>query len=480
MPHYDLVIVGSGSGNSVITPFWNGRRVAMIEGGTFGGTCLNVGCIPTKMFVYPSGLAGVPAEAERLGVDLSLDKVRWNDVRDRIFGRVDGISRSGRSYRADELDNVDLYEEHAVFRGPRTLRTASGVEITADQVVVAAGSRPALPDVPGADLPQVHTSDTVMRIDGLPDHVVVVGGGYIAAEFAGIFSGFGSQVTQVNRSDRLLRGHDADIADRFAKAAAGQWTLKLGYSLQSVQGSQNVEATGGGTVEAVFVDDGGRQLRVLADVVLLATGRVPNTDRLGVEAAGFDLDDDGTLAADASLRVLSGGAPLDGVYALGDIVNPYQLKHVANREARVVAHNLEHPDRLRTIDYTAVPSAVFSRPQIASVGLTEEEARSGAARGAEIVSVVQDYGSTAYGWAMEDSEGVVKLVAERTTGRLLGAHILGQEASMLIQPLVQAMYLGTPVHQLARGPYWIHPALTEVVENALLALDVDVPEDAPL
>ncbi len=172
--------------------------------------------------------------------------------------------------------------------------------------------------------------------------------------------------------------------------------------------------------------------------------------------------------------------PWDGVYALGDVANPYQLKHVANREARVVAHNLEHPDRLRRIDYTAVPSAVFSNPQVASVGLTEAEARSQAAPGTEVVTAVQDYGTTAYGWAMEDGEGVVKLVAERASGRLLGAHILGHEASILLQPLVQAMAGSVPVHELARGPYWIHPALTEVVENALLALDVDLPEDAPL
>jgi mycothione reductase len=146
----------------------------------------------------------------------------------------------------------------------------------------------------------------------------------------------------------------------------------------------------------------------------------------------------------------------------------------------VVAHNLEHPDKLRDIDYTAVPSAVFSNPQIASVGVTEEEARSGAAAGSEVVTALQEYGSTAYGWAMEDREGVVKLIAERSTGRLLGAHILGHEASNLIQPLVQAIYQETPVHELARGPYWIHPALMEVVENALLALDTDVPADAPL
>lgn len=474
MPHYDLAIIGSGSGNSLITPFWDEKRVALIEGGVFGGTCVNVGCIPTKMFVYPAGLAAVPAEASRLGVEMTLERVRWNAIRDRIFGRIDAISESGRRYRAEELDNVELYQEFVRFTGPRSLRTESGIQITASQVVVAAGSRPALPDVPGMDLPQVHTSDTVMRIDGPPRQVVVVGGGYIAPEFAAIFHGFGSEVVQVNRSQRLLRNNDEEISRRFAEAAARRWKLELGFSLRAV------EDNGNGRVTAVFDDDGGEQLRLETDIVLMATGRVPNTDRLDVEAAGFDLDPDKTLSVDARLRILSGGKPLEGVYALGDIANRYQLKHVANREARVVAHNLEHPGRLRGMDYTAVPFAVFSDPQIAAVGLTEKEARAAAVDEADIAVAVQEYGSTAYGWAMEDSEGIVKLVADKATGSLLGAHIMGHEASLLIQPLVQAMAIPTPVSALARGPFWIHPALTEVVENALLALDVDCPGDAPL
>lgn len=474
MPHYDLAIIGSGSGNSLITPFWDGKRVALIDGGVFGGTCVNVGCIPTKMFVYPAALAAVPAEAARLGVELTLDKVRWNAIRDRIFSRIDAISEDGRRYRAEELDNVDLYQEFVRFTGPRSLRTDFGIDITADQVVVAAGSRAVVPDIPGLDLPQVHTSDTVMRIDGPPQHVVVVGGGYIAAEFAAIFHGFGAEVVQVNRSGRLLRGNDGEIARRFAEAAGRRWKLELGFSLQKV------EDNGDGRVTAVFDDGDGKQLRIETDIVLMATGRVPNTDRLEVDAAGFDLTADRTLSVDAQLRILSNGEPLAGVYALGDIANRYQLKHVANREARVVAHNLEHPDRLRSIDYTGVPFAVFSNPQVAAVGLTEEEARAEADDETDIVVAVQEYGSTAYGWAMEDSEGIVKLIAEKATGRLLGAHILGHEASMLIQPLVQAIAVSTPVSTLARGPYWIHPALTEVVENALLALDVDLPDNAPL
>lgn len=471
--HYDLVIIGSGSGNTLLTPYWEDKRVAIIESGVFGGTCLNRGCIPTKMFVYPATLGGSGPEAARLGVDLRREDVDWIAMRDRIFGRIDPISSAGRDYRAEEQENVDLIEEEARFVGERRLRTASGREISGDRIVVAAGSRARLPEVPGVDTPGVHTSDTIMRIDRLPQRVVIVGGGYIAAEFAGIFSGLGSEVIQVIRGERLLRHLDTDVSDRFTAAAEQRWELHRGWDLASLGTGADAD------VEARFVR-GDEQLALGADVVLLATGRVPNTDRVDAAAAGFDVEDSGRLGVDDYQRVLRAGAPVEGVYALGDVCSPAQLKHVANREARVVAHNLEHPARLRATDQRAIPAAVFSRPQVATVGLSEAEARKQAEHPEDIVAVVQEYGSTAYGWAMEDEEGIVKLVAERSTGRLLGAQLMGEQASNLIQPLVQAMVLETDAYTLARAPYWIHPALMEVVENALLALGTDHRDDAPL
>ena len=464
MTHYDLAIIGSGSGNSLITPDWDDKRVAVIDGGTFGGTCLNVGCIPTKMFVYPAQLAAAAADGARLGVDASVTGVRWRDIRDRIFTRIDAISEGGRRYRDEELENVTLYSENVRFTSPHALVTASGEKITADKIVVAAGSRPVLPDVPGMDLPQVHTSDTVMRVDDLPSRILIIGGGYIAAEFGFVFSAFGSAVTMAVRSGALLRSLDATVSERFTAEAAKQWDLQLNTTVDSLK--ENAD----GSVHAVLSGPSGtRELDV--DLVLAATGRTPNTDRLGVDAAGFDIRQDGRLAVDEYGRVLSAGEPVPDIWALGDVSSPYQLKHVANHEARVVAHNLVHAGDLRAMDHALVPAAVFSSPQIASVGMTEEQACADtAARGVELALAVQEYGSTAYGWAMEDSTGFVKLLAEKDTGRLLGAHIMGHEASMLIQPLVQAMEFGLDAATMARGQYWIHPALTEVVENALLSL----------
>lgn len=471
MAHYDLAIIGSGSGNSLITEHWDGRKVAIIDAGTFGGTCLNVGCIPTKMFVYPAQLAASVAEAKRLGVDLRFEGADWASMRERIFGRIDAISESGRNYRAHELENVTLHTEHVRFVSRHELLTAGGESITADRFVIATGSRAVLPQVPGIELPGVHTSDTIMRLPELPRRLVIVGGGYIASEFAAVFSALGSEVIQANRSGALMRRQDADISDAFTRAAAKRWGVELNAELRGI------EKRGQGL--AVRFERDGRPLELEADVVLVATGRRPNTDTLGVAEVGFETREDGSLVVDEYQRVLADGLPVPGIFGLGDAANTEQLKHVANREARVVIHNLENPDDMRPMDRRAVPAAVFSNPQIASVGATEAQAR--AEHGEEsVLCVVQPYGSTAYGWAMEDTEGIVKLLAHKDTGLLLGAHLMGHEASLLIQPLIQAMATSLDVNTMARGPFWIHPALSEVVENALLALGVPQGAGGPL
>ena len=468
MREFDLIIVGAGSGNSLLSDDYRDMDVAVVEPGPFGGTCLNVGCIPTKMYAYPATAATHGLDASRLGVHMSLDRVDWPALRDRIFGRVDGIARGGLDYRKSQR-NVTVVREYVHFVDRTTLETASGQRLSAPQIVLANGSRAVVPEIPGTDLPGVHTSDTVMRMDRLPGEIIVVGGGYIAAEFCHVFHGLGSRVTQLNRSQRLLRGHDDTIALRFAREAARQWDLQLGWSITGITREQD----GRLTVSARASDGSGQSWRRSADAVLLATGRRPNGDTLAPRAAGLDVSAHGSLAVDEYQRVLSDGAPVPGLWSLGDVSSPYELKHVANAEARTVSHNLIHPEDLRATDHRYVPSAVFTDPQIASVGMTESEARAWAEENsAEITVKEQDFGDVAYGWAMEDTVGICKLIADRATGKLLGAHLIGTDSSLLIQPLVQAMSFGLSAHEMARGQYWIHPALMEVVENALLGLDV--------
>lgn len=462
MRHFDLAIIGTGSGNSILGPEFADWNVALIEKGTFGGTCLNVGCIPTKMFVHTADIASYAVHGPRYGVDSELHGVRWTDVRDRIFDRIDPIAQGGRVYRTSHEDNrnVTVYGGAARFTGPKTLDidVDGHVEtITADRIALAAGSRPIIPDVPGLAESGYHTSDDIMRLDVLPKRLVILGSGFIGAEFAHIMGSFGVEVTIVARSGALLRTEDEAISDRFTELARQRWDVRLDRKATRVERA--------GDVVRLHVEGPHGAEVVEGDALLVAVGRKPNTDLLDVPAGGIAVDDDGYVIVDEYQR-----STVDGVYALGDIDSPYQLKHVANHEARIVRHNLLHPDALWAADHRFVPHAVFSSPQIAAVGLTEQEA---AERGLPYVTSIQEYGGIAYGWAMEDTTGFAKLIADPSSGQLLGAHIIGPQAPTVIQPLIQAMSFGLDARSMARGQYWIHPAMAELVENALLNLPLE-------
>lgn len=457
MRHFDLVIIGTGSGNSIPTEAMAGWQIAILEKGTFGGTCLNVGCIPTKMFVHTADQAAAPANAKKLGVDATLDAVHWPEIRDRIFNRIDPIAEGGRNWRANENANVTVYGGTAHFVDAHTIDTGTGETITADRIVIAAGSRPSVPDIADLDTTGFHTSDTIMRLDELPESLIIVGSGFIASEFAHVFSSFGVEVTVIARSNQLLRHEDAEISERFTEVAKQKWDVRLQCK------TTRAEKTANGV--KLHLEGPNGEETVEAQQLLIATGRQPNSDLLQVQNAGLEQHADGRVKVDATQRTSQ-----PHIYALGDISSDHQLKHVANHEAKVVQHNLLNPDDQIESDHRFVPAAVFSNPQIASVGLTEEEAK---AKGIRYVTASQAYASIAYGWAMEDTTGFAKLIADPATGQLLGAHIIGPQASTVIQPLIQAMSFGLDAKSMARGQYWIHPAMPELVENALLNLPLD-------
>ncbi|WP_204456304.1 mycothione reductase [Actinokineospora baliensis] len=464
MAHYDLVIIGTGSGNSLLDPRFAGKRVALVERGVFGGTCLNVGCIPTKMFVHAADLAAVPGHSARLGVDTTLDGVRWTDVRDRIFGRIDPIAAGGERYRVEHADNanVTVYQGSARFTGERALEITpndgSPVEtITGDQIVLAAGGRAVVPEIDGIHDIDFHTSDTIMRIDELPRRLVILGSGFVAAEFAHVFSSFGVEVTVVARSGALLRAEDRDVSQRFTELAQKRWDVRLDRK------ALRVERHDGGVRLHLEGPDGAETAD--GNLLLVAVGRTPNADQLDVAAAGIAVAPTGHVVVDEYQRTSA-----EGIWALGDISSPFELKHVANHEARIVQHNLLHPEDLRAADHRFVPHAVFSSPQIAAVGITEQEAER---RGIRWITATQTFGGIAYGWAMEDETGFAKVIADPDTAQILGAHIIGPQAPTLLQPIIQAMSFGLDAKQMARGQYWIHPGMPEVVENALLNLPFD-------
>jgi mycothione reductase len=443
---YDLIIVGTGSGNA-IPEYFDDWKLALVERDVFGGTCINRGCIPSKMFVVPADVAVSAASSGKLGLDTSFDGADWPAIRDRIFGRIDPISRGGREYRISGSPNVTLIEGTAVFLSDHTL-DVEGRLITAPNILLAAGSRPSVPPIPGLVETGFHTSDSIMRLPDLPARLGIIGGGFIAVEMGHVFSGLGSDVTVFNRSNTLLTGFDGDVAARFTELFARRVDLRLGHLPTRVDR----------TADGIRISSAAGE--TIVDELLVATGREPNSDLLDVDAAGLECHHHGTIVVDDTMAT-----NVPGVWAIGDIANSYQLKHLANAEARVAFWNIAHPDDLRHQSYRAVPSAVFSNPQVATVGLTEEQARR-AGRSFRVGR--RDYGDTAYGWALADESSFAKVLVDTESGLILGAHIIGPQASSIIQPIVQAMELGQTAQQIAGDVLYIHPALTEVVENALL------------
>ena len=426
--------------------------VAIIESGPFGGTCINRGCIPSKILVYTADVAAGVRAAPGFGIGAAVTEVDWPAIRDRTFARVDKTAARGRRGRA-ESDWVTLFQGRARFAGPHELVIDGDTRITADRIVLATGARPVVPPAIAEAGVGFHTSDTIMRIDDLPARMVIAGGGYVAAEFAHVFSALGVDVRLVTRGPRLLGSFDPAICDRFTELARQRWDVHLSATITGVRRDGD-----GPDGLALLLSDG---TTVAGDLLLVATGRRPDTDDLDLDRAGVNLRDDGRIQVDSYGRTTA-----EGIWSLGDASSAFELKHVANAEARTLAHNLAHPDDLRPYPHDWVPSAVFTDPQIASFGARRQDLEGKR----PYVEAVQAYGDTAYGWARQDTEGFCKLYADPATGKLLGAHIFGYQASLLIQPLVQAASFGQRVADLARGQYWIHPALGEVVENALLKL----------
>ena len=445
---YDLIIVGAGSGNMIPVPEMDSWSLAIVEPDKFGGTCLNRGCIPSKMLLYAAEVAEMARHGTRLGVRHSLERVDWQRLVGRVWEKIDPIAEAGVQYRRSQ-PKVTVYDAPAHFLEPYILET-DGHRITAERIVLGAGARPVVPDIPGLKDVKYHTSDSIMHLETQPFSLLIVGGGYIGAEMAHFFGSLGTNITVTDHGGALIKRQDDDIAQAFTRIYERRFDVLLRTRVRGVSPEN------GHVVVQLDVDGRPRTIRV--DTVLVASGRRPNSDRLNVAAAGIEVDARGRVLTDDGMET-----NVPGIFAFGDLASRYPLKHIANAEAKAIADHLVGGVK-RPVDYDGVPNAVFSSPQVASVGLTERDALR---QGRPHMTARRQYADTAYGWAMEDSESFVKLIADPDSRLLLGAHIMGAHASLLIQPLVQGMKYGQTVDEMARTIY-IHPALTEVVEQALL------------
>jgi dihydrolipoamide dehydrogenase len=460
MNEVDFLVIGSGSGLDVANAAVNrGQSVAVVEKGPLGGTCLNRGCIPSKLLLYHADVLETIERADEFHIDAEVTNVEFSRIVREVNEEVEADSESIRNGLRSS-PNHELYEGEGRFVAERAVEIVSGEDegerIRADTVLIAAGTRPSIPDIDGIDDVDYLTSTEALQLETPPEHLVIVGGGYIAAELGHFFGTFGSDVTIVGRRPNLLPEADREVAEAFTERYADRFTVHAGHAATAVS-----ESHGTITVEArpyEYGDDGGvidaDPVTVTGDKLLVAAGRTPNSDTLDLDAAGVETDERGFVQTDEYLRTTA-----DGVWALGDVVGEYLLKHSANHEARAVARNL-FGDDLRPVDYTAMPFAVFASPEVAGVGAQEDDLREA---GREYATRTYRYDQTARGDAMK-ADGFLKAIID-LDGEILGCHIIGPDASTLIQEVVVAMTTGSGTVQDVREAVHIHPALSEVVQR---------------
>jgi mycothione reductase len=449
MRKFDFIVIGSGSGLEVSADLSDaGWSVAIIEEGPFGGTCLNRGCIPSKMLIHCADVMQTVQNAAAFGIHAKVQSINWPFNVKRAFEEVDAdaamIERGNR-----QADNVEVFKGTGRFTGPKTI-AVSGQGLEEE---LTAETRPWAPDIPGLAQTPYITSDEALRLPEQPRRLTVVGGGYIAAELAHFFGALGTEVTIIHRRDLMLREEDTDVSRRFTEVYQRRFNMVLDAQVTGVSSKD------GEIIVEVTTPNGTQS--ITSDTLLMATGRVPNTDLLDMAKTGVELNDRGYIKTDEFLQT-----NVPGIWALGDIVGKYLLKHSANLEAVYASNNIMNPDNQAAVDYSAMPHAVFASPQVASVGLTEQEADG---RGASYITTTYNYSDTAYGASIEDKDGFVKVLAEPASGEILGCHIIGTDAATPIQEAANAMRARLSTDTITQSIY-VHPALSEVVQRAFGAL----------
>jgi mycothione reductase len=450
MERFDVIVIGSGSGMIVASAaVEQGFRTALVEHGKMGGTCINVGCVPSKMLIYPADVVATLKDAGKLGINATVDSVDFNNIMTRMHTLVN--HDSGHQARAVEATpNLTWFKETGEFISDYTMQVGSHT-ITAEMIFIVSGVRTAIPPIKGIENIDYLTSDTVLELQTPPKSILIIGGGYIGMEYGHFFSGIGTKTTILQRPYRVLPDEEPEISDLLKKEMQQRMEIYTGY--------EAIEAKQEGTQKALIARNrqDGSQKEFSAESVMVAAGRVSNADILKPEKTGVELDKRGYIKVNEYLETSK-----KNIWAFGDAIGIQMFKHVANYEAGVVWHNAVHDHKVK-MDFSAAPHAVFTHPQVASVGLTEEEAKQ---QKYKILVGKALYSETAMGAAMGYAEGFVKVVVEGETGKILGGHIIGPEASILIQEIVNAMITETGNFAPIARAMHIHPAMSEVVQNA--------------
>lgn len=448
--HYDLMVIGSGAGMNVAArAYESGLRVAVVDKDPLGGTCLNRGCIPSKVWTTAADAVREAQHAAAIGVHMRLEGADYALIRKRTWEIVlDGRHSMERGVKSAK--GFDFHNETGEFVGDMRMRVG-GKELTADKFVIASGARAQVPPIEGIHDVGFLTNDDVFDLKKLPGSIVIVGGGYIACEFGHFMSAMGVDTTVLGRNARLLPREDPEVSAAVLKGMSRNMKVRVDHEVMA--------ATRDGRRKRLIARDRrtGKTYAFVADEVLLATGRVSNADILKPQATGVEVDAQGWVKTNDYLETTR-----KDVWALGDAVNRGQFRHTANYHSEIVWANAFGGQRIK-VDEHAIPSAVFSWPQVGSVGLTPDAA---VERGLHAHVGKEMYFDTAKGFALGDTEAFVKVVVDADRGRILGAHVVGPQASVLVQLVVDLMNAGDQTYRPLMFAQTIHPTLSEVVVRA--------------
>jgi dihydrolipoamide dehydrogenase len=459
MKNYDLISIGTGSAISVVEAMIQQNpnvKIAVIDKDEPGGICLTRGCIPSKLLLYPADLVRLIEKARTFGIGSEIKKIDFQKIMERmrnsIYKDINGI-REGLT----KSKNVDYYPEAAEFVAPYTLKVGKET-ITAKMIILGTGSKPAIPPIKGIEDVGYLTSDTIIKMKELPQSIIIVGGGYIAAEYCHFLSAMGAEVKIIGRNPQFIPEEEPEVS------AVAKRELEKRVMIYTNHEAQKAKITSTGQKMLVAVDrETKKKLKLTADEILVATGRKSLSDLLHPEKAGIKTDKRGWIIVDDYLETSQ-----PNIWALGDANGKYPFKHAANHEAAVVYHNALAENKVKA-DYHAVPHAVFTYPEIAAFGLGEKEAIEMFGEENILIGFYR-YEDTAKGEAMDAHDSFVKVIVEPGTMRILGAHIIGLYASVLIHEIIPLMYTKEQSARPILDGMHIHPALSEVVERAFRSL----------
>ena len=453
MKKYDVIVVGSGSGMLIVDEATDhGLKVALVDKGPFGGTCLNTGCIPSKMLIYPADSIVEIQEAKKLGIEAETRSVDFSFIMQRMRKSIHE-SQSQMRQALSQAENLDFYEGEGHFVGDYTIEV-SGEKIKGDNIFLVSGSRPFIPPIKGLNSVDYLTNETLLQLKELPDSLIIIGGGYIGVEFGHFFAAMGTKVTILEMMESLVPVEEPEIYELLKEQ------LRRRMDVYTNAQAEEVKQESGKVKVAVKDRNTGEKRDFTAQRILIAVGRRSNADLLKVENTGVEIDGRGFIKVNQYLETSK-----KNIFAVGDANGQQMFTHVANREALVAAENMFHDADLK-MDYNAIPHAVYSHPQIASVGLNEAQAR----KDHDILIGRVRYFDVAKGEAMMEEEGFAKAIVEKDSRRILGFHIIGPYAPVLIQEVVNAMTSGGQIDEINEGIH-IHPALSELIQTTVNSLD---------